>query len=114
MAIDINQLIDTMKSTATAVINKDVTVLRGFSERQLEAIAKQTAFVASGITSGEITDATKDFFLDGIEDMVRSFSNTLRGLTAVTIEKVWNAIVGVIWDAIGKSAGIALHIPGIN
>lgn len=111
MAIDMNQLIDTMKSAANNVINKDITVLKGFSERQLEAIAKQSAIVANGIASAEITEATKDFFLEGIKDMVRNFVNTLRELTVVTLEKVWNAIIGVIWEAIRTATGIAL--PGL-
>jgi len=32
----------------------------------------------------------------------------------VTIEKVWNAIVGVIWKAIETATGIALPTPDIN
>jgi hypothetical protein len=32
----------------------------------------------------------------------------------VTIEKVWNAIVGVIWKAIETSTGITLPKPDIN
>jgi hypothetical protein len=43
-----------------------------------------------------------------------NFAKTLRGLLMVTIEKVWNAIVGVIWKAIETATGIALPIPDIN
>lgn len=114
MAIDIGQLINDMKNAATQVLNQDIATLRGFSERQLKAIAQQAAFVEAGILTGEITDETKDFFLDSLEDMALSFVKTLRGLVTVTIEKVWNAIVGVIWKAIGAATGIVFPTTGIN
>lgn len=106
--IDINELIKDMKLAASDVLNKDVTTLRGFSERQVKAIAQQTVLVAQGIASGQITEETRDFFLDSLEDMSRNFANTLRGLMMVTIEKVWNAVVGVIWKAIEGATGLAI------
>lgn len=106
--INIDQLVNDMKAAATDVLNKDVSTLRGFSERQLKAIAQQTALVAQGIASGQITDETKDFFLDSLEDMARNFANTLRGLMMVTVEKVWNAVVGVIWKAIEGVTGMVI------
>jgi hypothetical protein len=114
MAIDIDQLLGDMKNAASEVLNKDVTELRGFSERQLKAIAQQTALVEGGILSGQITEETRDFLLDSIEDMVRNFAETLRGLMTITIEKVCNAIVGVLWQAIEAGTSIVLPIPDIN
>ncbi|AJY50440.1 hypothetical protein [Halomonas sp. KO116] len=106
--IDTAQLIAGMKDAATQVLNKDVTTLRGFSERQIKAIAQQSELVAIGIASGQITEETREFFLDGIEDMALNFAKTLRGLLMVTIEKVWNAIVGIIWKAIETATGLNL------
>ncbi len=111
MAIDVAQLVNDMKDAATQVLKKDITTLQGFSERQMKAIAQQAAFVEAGILSGEITDETRDFFLDSLEDMVRNFVKTLHGLVMVTIEKVWNAIVRVIWKIIENATGIPLPLP---
>lgn len=113
MTIDTVQLVDDMKEAAGAILKGDISQLRGFSERQLEAISKQTELVARGIASGEITEATREFFLDGIEDMVLSFAKTLRGLLMVTIEKLWNAIIGVIWKVISAATGMTLRAPDI-
>jgi hypothetical protein len=110
-AIDIATLINDMKNAASQIINKDVTTLRGFSERQIKAIAKQAELVAIGIADGGITEETREFFLDNLEDMALNFVKTLRGLLIVTIEKVWNAIVGVIWKAIEAATGIELPSP---
>ena len=114
MTIDVAQLAEDIISAASEVINKDVTALRGFSERQVKAIAQQAAFVEAGILNGGITDETRDFFLDSLEDMALNFVKTLRGLMMVTIEKVWNAIVTVIWKAIQAATGIDLPAPEVN
>ena len=111
MAIEIEQLMTDMTSAASQVINQDITQLRGFSERQLKALAKQADLVAAGIISGEIDEDLRDFFLDSLEDMALNFARTLRGLLMVTIEKVWNALVGVLWGAIGSATGIDLAAP---
>lgn len=109
--IDIAQLVADLKDAATAVLKKDVTALRGFSGRQVEAIAQQAKLVGVGIATGEITEATRDFFLDSLEDMTRNFVRTLRGVTMVTVEKVWNAMVTVVWKALSKATGLALAMP---
>lgn len=114
MAINITQLGEDIKSAVSQVLNKDITTLRGFSERQVKAIAQQAAFVEAGILDGGITDETRDFFLDSLEDMALNFVKTLRGLMMVTIEKVWNAVIGVIWKAIESATGIVLPTPDIG
>ena len=106
--IDISKLMEDIKSAATEVLDKDVTTLRGFSERQIKAMAQQSALLAKGIAAGEITEETREFFLDSLEDMALNFAKTLRGLLMVTIEKVWNAVVGVLWKSIEAVTGIAL------
>ncbi|MBP6897034.1 MAG: hypothetical protein KBC94_21670 [Pseudacidovorax sp.] len=114
MALDVGQLANDMHTAASKVLNTDVSSLRGFSDRQLKAIAQQAELVATGIATGQITSETHEFFLDGLEDMALSFAKTLRGLVMVTIEKVWNAIVDVLWTAISKATGLTLVAPVIH
>jgi hypothetical protein len=106
--INIEVLIEDIKNTATQVLNEDVTKLQGFAERQVEAIAQQAELVARGIASGGITEETRDYFLKSLEEMTLNFVKTLQGLLAATVEKVWNAIVGVVWRAIEAATGIKL------
>jgi hypothetical protein len=110
-AINVEALVEGMKAAASGVLNQDVSSLRGFSERQLKAIAQQAKLVATGIKRKQITKETREFFLDSLEEMALSFAKTLRGLLMVTIEKVWNAVVGVIWDALSKATGLVLPKP---
>lgn len=114
MSIDVIQLMENMKNAASQVINQDIAVLRGFSERQLKALAKQAELIAKGVVSKDIDDDLRDFFLDSLEDMALNFAKTLRGLLMVTIEKVWNAVVGVLWGAISTATGIDLAAPSAD
>ena len=106
MDIDVDQLITAIRAAATEVLERDVATLRGFSEGQVRAIAEQAAFIARGIESRQITEATQDYFLDSLEDMALNFARTLRGLVQVTLERVWNAVVRTIWDFVGVFPGV--------
>ena len=108
MTFDIDQLIADIKSTSSAILLKDVETVRGFSNRQLNGIANQTALIASGIVTGQITEVTRDFFLQQLVELAQNFVNTLVGLVLATIERLWNAIVSVIWNAISTATGVAL------
>lgn len=111
MEFNVNQLLTDIKTAVKLVIDADLDTVQGFSENQLKAIAKQSERVATGIATGKITPETKQFFLDSLKDLVTGFVQTLTGIIAVTIEKVWNAIIGVIWNTISKTIGITLAIP---
>jgi len=108
MTLDIDQLIADIKNTSTAILLKDVETVRGFSNRQLHGIANQSALIASGMASGQITEVTRDFFLQQLVELAQNFVNTLVGLVIATVERLWNAIVSVIWTTISKVTGIAL------
>ncbi|MEJ4087381.1 hypothetical protein [Galbibacter orientalis] len=93
-------IIKEIKEVSSNIIEKDVTEIRGFNERQVEAIAKQAIIIQRGVANGDIDEDLKEFFFDGLEAMALNFVNTLKGILSVTIEKVWNAIVDVLWKAI--------------
>ncbi len=103
-------LVKQILSAANGAIKGDVSQLRGFALEQVNAIAQQSVYVAAGMADGSISGATQAYFLDSIEEMVRSFVNTLSGMVAVMVEQVWNAIVGAIWSAINTATGSALKV----
>ena len=109
-AINVGELVDSIKTATSQIIKKDIATVRGFSEGQIKAIGQQAALVAEGIAKGQITEETCEFFLDSLENMTQNFLNTLKGLILLTIEKLWNAIVDVIWGAINKAIGAATGI----
>jgi|SRR5690242_1821586 len=110
--VDIDQLIQDIKTSTSDILGKDVTTIRGFSSRQLNGLANQSALIASGISSGQITPDNRDFFLDQLVELAHNFVNTLVGLLMATIERLWNAVVSIIWSTISKATGVQL--PAFN
>lgn len=111
MSFDLSEVVNSMRQAASAVLQQDIGQLQGFAEQQLQAIAKQAQTLAQGIISGQVTEATRDFFLQGLQDMTSNFVRTLQGLSAVLAEKVWNAMVGELWSAISRATGLVLAVP---
>ena len=111
MVIDISELTDEIISAASDAAAADITLIRSFQKRQVEALAQQSAFVGGGIASGEITENTRDYFLEELERMAESFVKTLVRMTHVLFEKIWNAVVKVVWKAIESAIGFNLPTP---
>ncbi len=105
MSLDTAQLLLDLQNAASTTLQADVSTYEGFAKRQLEGIAEQTKQLAAGILSGEVSEATRDFFLQDIKDLTKTFVKTLQGLALVTIEKVWNAMVNVLQSALTKATG---------
>lgn len=110
-SIDVNQLLANLKTAVSTVLQKDVTTIEGYSERQLAAMAQQAKWIAAATASGELSSDMRDFFLDTLKDSATNFTNTLKGLAVVALEKVWNALVGALWGAINAALNSALGIP---
>ena len=110
--INADQLLANLKTVATGIIQQDVTTIEGYSERQLAAMAQQAKWIAAATLTGELSSDMRDYFLGTLKDSAVNFANTLKGLVLITIEKVWNALVGALWAAIGNAIGIALPLPG--
>ena len=108
---DLSELMNNVTTAVSGVVQKDVTTISGFSRNQLELLAKQSAWIAEATANNELTEELRDFFLNNLAEMALNFVKVLKGLALITVEKAWNAVVGVLWDAIGRAAGIALPLP---
>lgn len=98
---DISSLIKDIKTATSEILNKDISKAKGFSKRQLKAIAIQAAYIKEGVAAGEIKPDLYDFFQKSLKDMIENFINTLKGIAVVILEKIRDAIIGILWKAIG-------------
>ena len=71
MALDLTQAAGTfvqgISSTVKTVTGSDITLIAGFSQAQLQALAQQSALVAGMIEANAFTAAEKMFYLDGLD-----------------------------------------------
>ena len=111
--INPGEIIHDIQKAATTIIGKDLTTIEGFSRDQLLRIEKLGIKLAAMIAAGEFKDDPEgqQDFLGILEDLITNFANTLKGLSIITIEKVWNAAVKIVWGALDKATGLALPRP---
>ena len=109
--IDINSLIRDITKAASNQIGQDLNTLSGFSQTQVEGLARQAKLIAAALASGHLSDADRDFFLSDLKRTAKDFADVLVGLALVDIEKVWNAAVTTLWKAIDTAAQVALPKP---
>lgn len=72
---------------------------------QARMMAHQAAFIAESSAIGALRNepVLKQMFADQLADSVRGLARDVAALTILTIEKVWNAAVKVLWGAINKT-----------
>jgi len=106
--IDVNKLVQDIKDAVSGVINEDVTTLSGFQERQVKDMAKRAAQIAEFTIKGEIDEEQRKFFLEDLARDAKTFAKVVVAMVAITIEKVWNAVVEIIWGAINGAVDTAI------
>lgn len=115
MALDLKQAADiftnSISSAVKTVTSKDITTIAGFAQQQLQALAQQSALVAGLIEANAFTEAEKEFYLDGLQQMAQGFVNTFQQIAIIEIQKIYNSVVSAIYDSISKLAGITLAAP---
>lgn len=112
-SLDPTALMNSIKDVATGILTKDVSQMQGFSHDQLEKLAQQAQGIAemqlAGVFDGN--DELRDHFVSQLEDMTRNFVKVMQGLAMITAEKLFNAVVDIVWKAVGTATGVALPFP---
>jgi hypothetical protein len=115
--LDAQSLVTDILNALSASVGGDIKVFVPFAERQATALAKQAEWIAEETAAGQLTEDDRAWFLNDLATLSKNFAQVIAGLTALTIEKAWNAIVGAVWAAINAAVkstiGIALPIPGM-
>jgi len=76
---------------------------------QAKMMAQQAAFIAESSAVGALKEdpVLKQMFVDQLADSVRGLARDVAALTILTVEKVWNAVVKVLWQAINQALSSA-------
>jgi hypothetical protein len=111
--LDIGQLVNDIVAGVKPIIEKDGATLSAFAQRQIKAMAEQAKSIEEGVLAGDFKgrDELLKHHLDMLKTMAQNFAKVIVGLQAVTIEKVWNAAVKIVWEAIDKAVGFKLPRP---
>jgi hypothetical protein len=106
-----DELLRALRDAARAVLGDDLNRMRGFARAQLDALAQQALYIGAGVADGTIDEPMQGYFLDALREMTRSFVNTLIGLAEIAVERLYNALLDVLWQALGAIAGVRWRHP---
>ncbi|HTH99517.1 MAG TPA: hypothetical protein VL752_01120 [Acidisoma sp.] len=116
MASDLTTLGADIVAALQGVLAGAYGKVQGQAEKEAHYFEAQAAMMAKARISGEYDQEQFDWFLAKLQQQAQNFCRLLCAQTILTIEEAWNAVVGVIWKAIGgalSAAGLGgLVVPG--
>ncbi|MFN4211289.1 MAG: hypothetical protein ACK4G5_12040 [Devosia sp.] len=107
-------VIDTLRGVLLGEWSK----ISSFATTQVKMLAIQGQLIANARVTGELREEDDLFklFVDQLRSMTQNFARTLAAKTVLTLEKAWNAVAKVLWEAVNTvlaGAGLAtLKLPG--
>ncbi|HSN67404.1 MAG TPA: hypothetical protein VLS94_12240 [Fusibacter sp.] len=107
----VSKLVNDMMQASFSILKKDITTVGGFTKRQLKGMAELAKMIAIGIKEETLSDETVEYSLGRLKSMPEEFIVVIKKIAELEMEKVWNAIIGVLWNAIETAIGFKLPIP---
>jgi hypothetical protein len=100
--MDHQQIFDELVAVLRGELKEGYSSISGFVATQGKLLAKQAATIAKSRVSGSLKDDDElyEFFLESLKNNTENMVKSVVMLTALTIEKAWNAVAGVLWGAI--------------
>lgn len=115
IGIDIDKLAAAIAAAVRGSVENGVRAGSAFIEKQSRGLAVQAAMITDARLAKKIDKDDFEFFTIQLRTLTENFARSVASLTIITLQKAWNAIVGVLWGAINQAlsgAGLgALPIP---
>ena len=107
------QILNDMVAALQGELGSGYSTIQSFVQSQGKLLAKQAESIATSRISGSLKgdDELYEFFLDNLKNNAENMTKSVVMLSALTIEKAWNAIAGVLWGAIRTTLAGA-GVPG--
>ena len=96
------QILEDIVAALKGELGQGFSTIKGFVESQGRLLAKQAEDIAKSRVNGSLKDDDElfHFFLEGLQTNAENMAKAIVMLSALTIEKAWNAIAGILWGGI--------------
>ncbi|HZP20478.1 MAG TPA: hypothetical protein VFB16_09740 [Bauldia sp.] len=108
----LSSLFGDLETAVTKILKQNGGMITSFARAQLQRLAKHAELMKKAALAGafeSLDDAAH--FAKSLEEMAQDFIRALGALILVTLEKVWNAIVKIVWGAINGALGALGPLP---
>lgn len=106
-AINIDELAAAIVAALRGELTDGWTSVSTFAGKQARRLATQAALMTEGRITHQIDDELLDFFEDQLKEITINFARAMAMRTIITLQRAWNAIVGVVWDTVNGALGAA-------
>lgn len=99
--MDYQQIVNDIVAALQGELGDGFSQIESFVASQGKLLAKQAAGIATSRINGSLAndDELYEFFLGNLERNTQNAVTSIVMLSALTIEKAWNAVAGVLWGA---------------
>jgi len=121
--MDHQQIFSDIVAALRGELGNGYSSIRNFAESQGKLLAKQAESIATSRASGSLKndDDLYEFFLGNLRNNTENMVKSIVMLSALTIERAWNAVAGILWSGmrtIMSGAGVPNNLlpeqPPIN
>ena len=100
--MDASTILADLQAALKGELGAGYSTISSFIARQGRLLAEQAVLIAEQRTNGSLrdNDALFEHFLDGLKTNTINLAHHVAELTALTIEKTWNAVANVLWGGI--------------
>ncbi|RWD71060.1 hypothetical protein [Mesorhizobium sp.] len=107
--LDVNATVNALVDAIQKQAKQGWTTISALVTQQAKMMAQQAAWIVESSIAGALKQdpALQRLFADQLADSVRGLASDVAALTILTLEKVWNAVVKVLWGAINKALASA-------
>lgn len=100
--MDSQDILGNMVAALKGELGQGYSSISNFVETQGNLLARQAENIATARATGSLRndDELFEFFLQGLQHNAENAARSVVMLSALTIEKAWNAIAGVLWGGI--------------
>lgn len=107
------QILDDIVAALKGELGDGFSAIGSFVQSQGSLLAKQAESIATSRISGSLKndDALYQFFLENLKTNSENMVKSIVMLSALTIEKAWNAVAGVLWGGM-RSILSGAGVPG--
>lgn len=109
MDFDLDGLIAGILAALKAEVSEGWATIEAFSADQARMLANQAKMIAVARRDGSLKDDDHafNFFTEQMKRLAENFARTVAALSVLTLERAWNAVVGVVWDTVNAFLGAA-------
>lgn len=105
--IDMDTLAAEMIAALKGAVQPSVNIATSFVKEQTASLAMQAALITEARVTRQINERQYVRFSAQLKTLFETFVRSLALLALITLQKAWNAVVGVLWGRINQTLAAA-------